>query len=345
MEAFKAGEFDLLQEYSANRWDRVHTGAKWADGRIKKEKFPSGMGAGLQSYVLNLRRPVFADIRVRQALDLAFDFSWINKRRQYLRSYSAFSNSEFAAQGVPGAGELKLLEPFRATLPPEVFGAPYQPPRTDTGANALRDNLRKARDLLTAAGFTLGSDGVMRNAEGLRLEFEYMSAQDGAARTVAAWTSNLQKLGIVMTVRQVDYALYLKRLETFDFDLIPLRQSDFTLPSAAEYSDTYGSKGADVQGSGNLRGVKSKAVDAVLVAMGEARTMDELRDACRALDRIVMHSHWQIPDLHAPNFRVSYWDHFGRPKTMPRYYTIDNPTEFPTWPLITWWIKPGDTRP
>ncbi|MEO8807095.1 MAG: extracellular solute-binding protein [Burkholderiaceae bacterium] len=345
MEAFKAGEFDVILEYSARRWSQVHAGVKWRDGRIKKEVMPTGTGAGFTSYQLNLRRPLFADIRVREALDLAFDFEWINKRGQYKRTYSMFANSQFAAEGLPGPGELKLLEPFRSELPPAVFGPPYQPPRTDAGPLALRENLRKARDLLAQAGFTLGPDGVLRNAAGMRLEIEYMSAQDGAARTVAAWISNLEKLGVVLKVRQVDFALYRRRLETFDFDMIPIRTPDFTLPSALDYMDSFGSKAATEEGSGNLRGVRSKAVDSVLEALNGARTMQELQDACRALDRIVMQSHWQVPNLYAANFRVSYWDRFERPKTMPLYYTIESPNDpLPQWPIITWWFKPGAAR-
>ena len=343
MEAFKAHEFDLILEYSARRWSAVHAGVKWRDGRIKKEVMPVGTGAGFTSYELNLRRPVFADIRVRQALDLAFDFEWVNKRGQYKRTDSMFANSSFAAKGRPGPGELKLLEPFRAELPPAVFGPPYQPPVTDLDPIKLRDNLRKARDLLTQAGFSLGPDGVMRNSAGMRLEIEYMSAQDGAARTVAAWVVNLQKLGVILKVRQVDFALYIRRLETFDFDMVPIRTPDFTLPSALDMVNAFGTASASEEGSNNFRGVRSKAVDSVLAALGNARTMQELEDACRALDRIVTHSHWQVPNLYAANFRVSYWDRFERPKTMPLYYTIDSPSEvLPQWPIICWWLKPGE---
>jgi peptide/nickel transport system substrate-binding protein/microcin C transport system substrate-binding protein len=343
MEAFKAHEFDLLQEYSANRWDRVHAGPKWRDRRILKEVFPSGTGIGMDGYLPNLRRPIFADSRVRQALDLAYDFEWVNKRGQYKRVYSMFSNTQFAAQGLPSPGELKLLEPFRAELPAAVFGLPYVPPRTDTGPNALRQNLLKARDLLKAAGYSLGADGVMTNAQGLRLEFEFMTAQPGQDRTASAWVSNLQKLGIVMKIRLVDYALYIKRTETFDFDIVGIRSNDFTLPSALILTDILGSKAADETGSGNLRGVKSKAVDALLIAMGQAKTMAELQDACRALDRIVMQEHWQIPSLYAANFRVSYWNRFERPKTLPLYYQIDylGDDYLPLWPIETWWLKPG----
>ena len=168
-----------------------------------------------------------------------------------------------------------------------------------------------------------------------------MDSQDGAARSTAAWRANLAKLGVMMQVRQVDNALYEKRKEAFDFDMIPLRYGDFTLPSAAEYNDSYSAKAAGEPGSANYRGIRSKAVDAALAAMSNAHTMQELQDACGALDRIVMHSHWQVPDLYSANFRVSYWDRFARPKTMPLFYTIDSGEDvLPQWPLITWWLKP-----
>jgi peptide/nickel transport system substrate-binding protein/microcin C transport system substrate-binding protein len=345
MEAFKAGEFDLTLEYSARRWDRQHAGPKWADGRIRKETFANGMGAGMQAYLFNLRRPIFQDRRTREAMDWAFDFEWVNRLRQYQRTTSMFSNSRFAAQGLPSPGELALLEPFRKELPPAVFGPPYVAPRTDTGPMAPRENLRRARDLLAQAGWKLGPDGVLHDAQGRALEFDYLTSEDGAERTVAVWQSNLRKLGVRMRVRRVDFALYRTRLERFDFDMVAIRMPDFTLPSAQDYVDTLGSKAADEPASGNYRGVKSAAVDALLAALARAATMQELQDACRALDRVVMHEHWQVPELYAPNFRVSYWDRFERPKTLPKYYTIDSPNDaLPQWPLIAWWLKPAARR-
>ncbi|MGA0611860.1 extracellular solute-binding protein [Caldimonas sp. KR1-144] len=342
MEAFKAGEFDLLLEYSASRWDRVHAGPKWRDGRIKKELLVHQKGEGQQAYLFNLRRPLFQDRRVREAIDLAYDFDWVNRRRQYKRNESVFANSEFAATGLPSAGELKLLEPYRAELPPEVFGPPYQAPRTDSGPMALRENLRRARDLLAAAGYKLGSDGVLVNDAGQRLEFEYLTSEDGAARTAAVWISHMEKLGIRMKVRRVDFALFRKRLEVFDYDMVAIVLPDFTLPSPLDYTEIFGSKSADEQASGNYRGVKSRAVDAVLEAMNRATTMPDLLDAAHALDRIVMHERWQVPELYANNYRVSYWDRFERPKTVPKYFTIESPNEsLPQWPITTWWLKPG----
>ncbi|HET9646113.1 MAG TPA: extracellular solute-binding protein [Burkholderiaceae bacterium] len=342
LEAFKAGEFDLIQEYSARRWARQHAGPKWRDRRIRKEVFPSGLGQGLQSYLINLRRDIFKDRRVRQALDLAYDFEQLNRYQQYKRAYSLFSNSPFAAEGLPGAGELKLLEPFRMQLPPEVFGPAYRPPRTDTGPNALRENLRRARDLLAEAGWKVDSEGTLRNAKGEPFTFEYLSPEEGAGRSLAPWQHNLEKLGITCRIRQVDFALYRKRLEVYDFDMITIRSGDFTLPSPLDFLDTFGSKSADEPGAGNLRGVKSPAVDAILAAMNRAQTMDALRDACRALDRIVMHEHWQVPDLYGANFRVSYWDRFERPAALPLYYGIDSESSGLPWPITTWWLKASE---
>ena len=343
MEAFKAGEFDLLHENSARRWARQHAGPKWRDGRIKKSMLDTGMGQGMQAYLMNLRRPLFQDRRVRQALDLAFDFDWVNKYGQYKRTYSLFSNSQFAPQGSPGPGELELLEPFRAQLPPAVFGPPYSPPRTDTSPHALRENLLRARRLREEAGWKLGRDGVLRNAAGAAFAFEYMSPEDGAARTIASWQRNLAKLGIAMSLRRVDFAVYRKRLETYDYEMVGIATGDFTLPSPLDMLDTFGSKSADIEGAGNLRGVKSAAVDAVLDAMNRAQTMQELQDATRALDRIVMHEHWQVPDLYIAALRVSYWDRFERPKTAPLYYGIEGPSPLP-WPITHWWLKEGERR-
>lgn len=345
VEAFKAHEYDIILEYSARRWARVHAGPKWDDGRIKKVELPSGMGAGLASYLFNLRRPLFQDKRVREALDWAFDFEWINRLKQYQRIYSVFSNSEFAAQGLPSQGELALLDPYRAQLPASVFGPPYVPPRMDTSPMAPRENLRRARALFAQAGWNVADDGVLRNAKGEPFAFEYLTSEDGAERTISVWISNLKKLGVQLKVRRVDYALFTKRIQAFDFDLVSIRMPDFTLPSAQDYVELLGSKAADEPGSSNYRGVKSPAVDATLAAMSDAQTMQQLLDACRALDRIVMQEHWQIPYLFGARHRVSYWDRFERPKTLPKYFTIESPNDLlPQWPIITWWLKDSERR-
>ena len=339
-EAFKAGEFDLMRTYGARLWNRQIKGPKWDDGRILKELFQTGFGQGLQSYQLNLRRPIFQDIRVRAALDLTYDFDIVkNRYRMYKRANSMFSNSDFAAEGLPSAGELALLEPFRKQLPAEVFGPPFRAADTDGNALLLRANLLKARALLEAAGWTLGEDGKLRNAKGEPFEIEYLSAQEDSTAE-ENWQRNLNKLGMTLRVRKVDFALFRRRLENYDFDVITIVEGRFTLPTPSSYESSYGSKSADENGNGNFRGVKSPAVDHIVEAMKAAQTQDELRTATRALDRVVMWNHWQVPDLYFSQLPTTYWNKFGMPAVRPRYYSIDSPNDSqPAWPLITWWIR------
>jgi peptide/nickel transport system substrate-binding protein/microcin C transport system substrate-binding protein len=343
LEAFKAGEFDLVRVYAAAIWVRKHKGPKWDDGRILKQAFPVGTGQGLQAYQINLRRPLFQDIRVREAIGLTFDFETNNRYRLFKRASSIFNNSDFAAQGSPSAGELELLEPYRKELPMQVFGPPFVAPRTDGDVHALRRNLLKARGLLEAAGWTLGADGRLRNARDDRFEFEYLAPGDSVndAR-INAWARNLDKLGIRMKVRNVDYALYSRRLEEYDFDMITIVENSFSLPSTADYVSIYSSKAADEKGNNNFRGVKSAAVDHILEAMNRATTLQQFRDACSALDRVVMWSHWQVPELYSDFEPISYWNKFGIPVVRPKFFTADQPpdTDFQlAWPITTWWIS------
>ena len=342
-EAFKAGEFDLVRVYGSGTWVRQHKGPKWDDGRIVKQSFRYGTGQGLQAYMLNLRRPLFQDIRVRKALGLTYDFETNNRYHLLKRASSEFNNSDFAAQGLPSAGELALLEPFRKDLPKEVFGPAFVAPRTDTDPNALRRNLLEARSLLEAAGWKLAPDGRLRNAKGEAFEFEYLAPGDSVSDArIKAWQHNLDKLGISLKSRNVDFALYSRRLEEYDFDVVTIAGASFGLPSPADYLAIYGSKSADEKGNNNFRGVKSPAVDAMIEAMNTAKTLEQFRDATRALDRIVMWSYWQVPELYADYEPISYWNKFGIPAQRPLYFTADLPPDVDwqlPWPLVTWWMK------
>jgi peptide/nickel transport system substrate-binding protein/microcin C transport system substrate-binding protein len=292
--------------------------------------------------VLNTRRPVLSDWRVRKAINLAFDFEAINVYRQYKRTNSVFSNTQFAMTGMPGPGELALLEPFRHELPPEVFGPAWVPPRSDTSPNALRDNLKQARAALEEAGWKVGADGVARNAKGELLEVEFLDTGDAPGRAEAVFERNLAKIGMRLDVRSVDFSLFRKRLETFDFDMVMIKIGDFTLPEPAELKSQYGSASADVEGSDNYRGVKSRAVDHVLEALERATTMEELTDAARALDRLLIFGYYQVPDLFGGTNRVSRWDKFGIPKVVPRFYTIATPSDWLQWAITAWWMKDAD---
>ena len=341
-EAFKAGEFDLLKEYRASAFARQHQGAKWRDGRIVKQTLEVGTGSMLQAMDFNLRRPKFQDIRVREAIMRAWDFENYNRYGTFKRANSMFNNTEFAAQGEPSADELKLLEPHRAELPPQVFGPAFRAPRNDTGPNALRDNLRRARDLLDEAGWKVAPDGRLRNVAGEAFTIEYL--EPSAVGRNVAFQRNLDKLGITLTERLVDYALYRRRLESFDYEMITIVEGKFTLPNASDLESLYASAGADEPGSNNFRGVKSRAVDALIKHIAAATTLTELRTASHALDRVVMWSHWQIPQLFANGEPVSYWNKFGRPGVAAQHFSIDSYAgdSSAPWPLWTWWDKSLD---
>ena len=338
-EAFKAGEFDILKEYRASAYARQHQGPKWRDGRIVKQAFEINTGSMLQAFDYNLRLPKFQDIRVREAIMRAWDFEAYNKYGTFTRANSIFNNTEFAAVGLPSPAELALLEPYRSELPAQVFGPAFQAPRNDTGPNALRDNLRRAQELLNEAGWKVAADGRLRNAAGEPFDIVYLEPSQPGRN--AEFQRNLLKLGIRYTERLVDFSLFRRRLETFDFDMVVIVEGKFTLPSASDLESIYGSKGADQEGSNNFRGVKSRAVDELIQRIANAASLDELRTASRALDRVVMWNHWQIPQLYTRTEPSSYWNKFGMPKVQARYMSIDtyaNAYSAP-WPLWTWWDK------
>jgi peptide/nickel transport system substrate-binding protein/microcin C transport system substrate-binding protein len=344
-EAFKAGEFELMKEYRSRSWVLQHTGPKWDDGRIVKADMPTAYGYYMQSFQLNLRRPTFQDIRVREALTYTYDFERVNRTKMFKRCNSMFNNSQFQATGLPSAGELALLEPFRAELPPRVFGPAYQAPRTDGSPDGLRKNLLKARDLLDQAGWKLDSAGKLRNSKGEAFVLEYMEVLRSDRED---WRQVCEKLGIELKQRIVDFALFRRRLQQYDFEMVTIVEGRFTLPGASDLTTGYGSKAADEEGNSNYRGVKSKAVDALLDALAKANTMAELRDAARALDRVVMWNFWQIPDLYLGVENVSHWNRFGKPAKMADYFQADTLIsgfdEHAPWPLWTWWIKSPENK-
>jgi peptide/nickel transport system substrate-binding protein/microcin C transport system substrate-binding protein len=193
--------------------------------------------------------------------------------------------------------------------------------------------------LLSEAGWKVAADGKLRNAAGEPLSITYLEPSQAGRHS--AFQRNLLKLGISFEERLIDYALFSRRLQAFDFDTVIIVEGKFTLPNASDLESIYGSKGATQEGSNNLRGVKSRAVDDLVARISQAATIDELRTASRALDRVVMWNHWQIPQLFTRTEPSSYWNKFGMPKVQARFMSIDslaNAYSAP-WPLWTWWDK------
>ena len=340
LEALKAGEFDLMRFFSAGDWARRVKGRKFDTGELVKGEFAHKLPAGFQSYVLNVRRPLLSDVRVREALGLALDFEWMNRQMfygSYQRVNGLFGNTICETRGSPSPEELALMAPWRKQIPAAAFGPMTVPPSTDP-PSSLRANLRRAQALLREAGWEV-QDGVLRSvsapgvARGAPFELEYLDSAETGVRSVAPWQRNLEKLGVVLKFRSVDYALYQQRLQKFDFDVTTIAYQGTNNPGQ-EFADLFGSQAADTENSGNFTGVKSPAVDAMITAMTEAKTEAQLLPACHALDRIIAHGHYLIPQWTAPTHRMAYnaW-RLARPEALPPY----SPGEM--WAVNTWWSK------
>ena len=345
LEALKAGEFDLMAFYSAGDWARRVNGKRFDTGELVKGEFQHKLPTGFQSYVLNTRRPLLQDVRVRQALGLAVDYEWMNRQmfyNSYQRVRGLFGNTSCAATGTPSAEELALMTPWRGKIPDAAFGPAYEPPRTDRphdpAVGGLRENLRRAQKLLADAGWTV-QNGTLRNAQGQPFVLEYLDSNEGGARVVTPWMRNLEKLGITLRFRPVDFALYQQRLQKFDFDVTTIAYAGTANPGQ-EYADLFGSQAADTEDSGNLAGVKSPAVDAILSHMVGAKTQPDYLAACHALERVITHSHVFIPQWFSGTHRMAYnaW-RLERPTVTPPYFRGE------TWAIDTWWaIVPPKTE-
>lgn len=333
LEAFKAGEFDFNLEYNSKRWARDYIGGNFKRGNIIKTELEHKNNAGMQGFVFNLRKPLFQDKRVRKAISYALDFDWSNRKlfyNQYERCDSFFSNSELASSGLPEGDELKLLEPYRQQLDPEVFTQEWAPPSTRP-PSSLRSNLRLARQLLTEAGWTL-REGTLVNSKGEPLKFEVMLSQKGFERILAPFARNLKKLGIQVEYRTVDVALYKRRTDTFDFDMVVASFPQSQSPGN-EQINMFHSSSADKEGTRNLMGIKDAVVDAMIDKVIYAKNRQQLITAVHALDRVLLHGYYLVPHWYIGSHRVAYWDKFGMPQKLPLYYDAES------WMLQTWWEK------
>ena len=333
LESFRAGNFDFRVESSAKNWATAYTGTQFDSGKVKTEAVEHGRPAGMQAFAMNTRRQVFSDPGVREALAYAFDFEWANKNLffgQYTRTSSYFENSELASSGLPEGRELEILEPYRDQLPDDVFNEAYQPPST-AGKGGLRDNLRKALTLLREAGYEV-RDGIMVNREtGAPLAFEILLFQKTFERVVLPFKNNLERLGIDVSVRLVDTNQYIQRLREFDYDMTVqgIGQSDSPGNEQREY---WHSSNVDVKGSRNYMGVNSPVVDELVNLVIQAPTREELVHRTRALDRVLLHGHYVVPNWYLPKDRIAYWSFLQRPETVPKNGVDVN----------NWWVESTD---
>jgi len=335
LEAIKSGQIDYYEEYIARNFATAYTIPAVARGDLIKAKIEHKIPRGMQAFIFNLRRDKYKDARVREAIGLAMDFEWMNKKLfydAYLRSRSFFGATPFEAKGKPEGAELALLEPYRDRLPKALFKREFALTQTD-GSGYARANLARAQKLLDEAGWVM-RDGVRVNAKtGEELTLEFMMSQRTFERVVAIMRKNLAKLGIASEFRYVDSSQYQKRLDKRDFDMVSIWWNQGTHYPRAEQITFWHSSQADVQGSQNLSGLKSPILDAILTRVAKAKDLAELTPAARALDRVLQWGYYVIPHWYLNSWRVVYWNKFGRPKVTPDYNIgID-----------TWWMKSAES--
>lgn len=342
LEAFKAGEFDYIQAFIAREWARAYSGKQFERGELIKKELKHGNAGDFQGFLFNMRREKFRDVRVRQAIALAMDFEWMNRQlfyNAYTRVRGYFVGSDFEAKGRPTAGELAVLEPLRRQLPPEVFTeeVPLPPVASldPASGHTLRDNLRRARDLLAAAGWTY-RDGALRNTRGEPFTIEFLDNSGSMSRVVTPYARNLEKLGFRVSTKVIDFAILQKRMDVFDFEIISNRLIGSEAPGT-ELLERYGSKAADTEGSSNVIGLKSPAVDAILDQVISAQTRPELVVRLRALDRVLRHGHYAVPHWYSGVHRVAWRaGRFEQPAVTPRYYQPE------AWVTSVWWATPAN---
>ncbi|REH36966.1 microcin C transport system substrate-binding protein [Paraperlucidibaca baekdonensis] len=318
-EGFKANQYDVREENKAKTWATEYNFPAVTDGRVILQRQRHENPAPMQGFAFNTRRTPLNDLAVREALSLAFDFEWANRALffgAYTRTTSFYANSDLAAQGVPSKAELALLKPWRKQLPAAAFG-PAVTPAKSAGDGYDRANLLRAQALLKQAGWHY-RDGALRDVAGTPMRLEMLLVQPEFERIVQPLRRNLARLGIDLSIRLLDVAQYIERLRQFDFDLT-VTGVPASLSPGNELWSYWGSQSADTPGSGNLVGLKSPAVDALIARITQAKSRDTLVTSVHALDRVLRAQWLLIPQFHIPFFRIARWDFFGLPNDPPRY--------------------------
>jgi microcin C transport system substrate-binding protein len=327
-EAFKAGEFDLYQESIAKNWATLYTGKNFDNGAIIKEDIPHEIPQGMQAIVFNTQRPVLKDRRVRQALNFAMDFEWMNKNlfySQYKRLRSYFTNTPYAATGLPDPEELKILNPLKGKIPDEVFATEYNPPVTD-GSGEIRDQVRQALALLKDAGWEIRDQKLVNVKTGDPLVLELLMDSPSMQRVAVPVQKNLARMGITMNIRQVDSSQYVNRLRNRDFDMIAEGYGAMAYPST-DLNDTWRSNYID--STYNTAGVQDPAIDYLVDGCVANQDNEKALLAWgHALDRVLTWNYYVIPEWYLSTFRVASWNKFSRPSVRPRY----------TFGLGSWWL-------
>jgi peptide/nickel transport system substrate-binding protein len=332
LEAFKRDLYDLRNEHDPGRWQTGYDFAAVRDGRVLKEALPTGVPKASSYYVFNTRRPIFSDIRVREAISLLFDFEWINHAYffdLYRRSASFFDDSELSSHGrAADQREKALLAPFPDTVRADVLDGTWSPPVTD-GSGRDRATLKRALNLFAAAGYELRGTELVERKSGRQLAFEILVTARDEERLALLFSQSLKRAGIAARVRMVDAVQYEGRRLAYDFDMIENRW-DQSLSPGNEQAFYWGSAAADQPGTRNYMGVKSAAVDTMIAALLKAEDRSDFVAAVRALDRVLISGFYVIPLFYPPAQWIARWTTVGRPATTSLYGYLPE----------TWWREP-----
>ena len=318
-QAIFAGAYDFREEFTSKSWATQYDKPPVRDKLILRETLPDETPSGVQAFFFNMRREKFSDRRVRQALDLAFDYEWTNKNLffgMYDRTNSMFENSSLAAHAPPDAAELKLLEPLRGKIPDEVFGRPYKSPVND-GSGRIRRSLRKATKLLRGAGYRV-EKGILKDKSGRAFTVEFLLFEASFQRIIGPYIRNLKRLGIQASIRIVDVANFKVRSDKFDYDVV-IRRFVQPLTPGIEQRNYFGSAYADTVGTLNAAGIKDPAVDGLIENIINAASRTALVAATRALDRVLMWNNYTVPQWYKGEHNIAYWNKFGRPGIKPKF--------------------------
>jgi peptide/nickel transport system substrate-binding protein len=331
-DAFKRGLYDVREETDPTRWKTGYDFAAARDGRVVTEALPNGQPKGMEGFVFNTRRPLFADARVREALGLLFDFEWINRNYffdLYRRTGSYFEGSELSARGRPAdARERSLLAPYPNAVRPDIMEGTWAPPVSD-GSGRDRETLRRALSLLAAAGYELKGTELRERASGRPFTFEILVATRDKERLALAFAHDLKRAGIAATVRQLDATQYQQRIQTFDYEMI-IHWWPQSLSPGNDENFYFNSAAADAEGSRNYMGAKNRAVDAMIAALLQAADRADFVSAVRALDRALISGFYVVPLFHTPDQWIARWAQVERPeKTSLSGYLPE-----------TWWQRP-----
>ncbi len=321
-EAFRAGTFDFRQENSSSRWATRYDFDAVKDGRVIKEALSNPLRATgiMQAFVPNMRRDIFKDARVREALNYAYDFEDLNKNLAHgglKRVDSFFWGTELASSGLPQGRELALLEELKDQIPARVFTTPYTNP-VGGDPQKVRDNLRKAIGLLKEAGWELKGNRMVNANSGQPLSFEILLSSPSQERTVLPYVASLKKIGIEARLRSVDASQYINRIRSFDYDMMYGVWAQSMNPGN-EQVDFWGSESVDRQGSRNYAGISDPAVDSLIRKIIFTDDREEQVAAIKALDRVLLANHYVVPMFYSGEVKIAYWSRLSHPERWPNY--------------------------